>query len=117
MIEWLGQRSPQFRDGIEFVAIDPAAVYASAIRTPGLLPNAVLVVDHFHLVKLGNDALTKVRRRVTWDLRDRRGRKRDPEWANRRRLPRARERLSNKSFTKMWNAIISEDDTVQILSA
>lgn len=24
------------------------------------------MVDHFHLVKLGNDALTKVRCRVTW---------------------------------------------------
>jgi hypothetical protein len=40
------------------VAIDPAAVYASAIRTPGLLPNAQIVVDHFHL--------------VTWELRDHR---------------------------------------------
>jgi transposase len=25
------------------------------------LPNATLVVDHFHLVKLANDALTKPR--------------------------------------------------------
>ena len=86
------------------MAIDPAAVYASAIRTPGLLPNATLVVDHFHLVKLANDAVTKVRRRVTWTLRERRGRKIDPEWANRRRLLRGRERLSAKSFAKMWNA-------------
>ncbi|MGH3849641.1 MAG: ISL3 family transposase [Pseudonocardiaceae bacterium] len=69
------------------------------------------------MVKLANDALTKVRRRVTWDLRDRRGRQLDPEWANRRRLLRARERLSDKSFTKMWNAIVAEDDTGQILSA
>ena len=61
-----------------------AAAYASAIRTPGLLPNAQIVVDHFHLVKLANDALTKVRRRVTWDLRDRRGRRIDPEWAPKR---------------------------------
>jgi hypothetical protein len=30
------------------VAIDPAAADASAIRTPGLLPNAKLVVDHFY---------------------------------------------------------------------
>jgi transposase len=30
---------------------------------------------------------------------------------------RARERLSDKSFAKMWNAIVSEDDTGQILSA
>lgn len=117
VIDWLTERSPEFRAGIEFVAIDPAAVYAAAIRTPGLLPNATLVVDHFHLVKLGNDAVTKVRRRVTWDLKDRRGRKLDPEWANRRRLLRGRERLSEKSFTKMWNAITDEDPSAQILSA
>ena len=94
-----------------------AAAYASAIRTPGLLPNAQIVVDHFHLVKLANDALTKVRRRVTWDLRDRRGRRIDPEWANRRRLLRARERLSENSFAKMWNKITEEDPSAQILSA
>src|SRR4029077_10384023 len=49
VIDWLRERTPQFRDAIEFVAIDPAAVYASAIRTPGLLPNAQIVADHFHL--------------------------------------------------------------------
>jgi transposase len=117
VIDWLSQRSDEFRAGVQYVAIDPAAVYAAAVRTPGLLPNATLVVDHFHLVKLANDAVTKVRRRVTWDLRDRRGRKLDPEWANRRRLLRARERLSDKSFTKMWNAIVAEDHSGQILSA
>lgn len=117
VIDWLRERSPQFRAGIEFVAIDPAAVYAAAIRTPGLLPNATIVVDHFHLVKLANDALTKVRRRVTWDLKDRRGRKLDPEWANRRRLLRGRERLSQKGFATMWNAITTEDPSAQILSA
>lgn len=117
VIDWLAERSVEFRAGVEFVAIDPAAVYATAIRTPGLLPNATVVVDHFHLVKLGNDALTKVRRRVTWELRERRGRKRDPEWANRRGLLRARERLSQKSFATMWNAILAEDPSGQILSA
>jgi transposase len=117
VVSWLAERSEQFRAAVQFVAIDPAAVYASAIRTPELLPNATLVVDHFHLVQLANDALTTVRRRVTWDLRDRRGRRIDPEWANRRRLLRARERLSDKSFAEMWNAIVSEDHSGQILSA
>src|SRR5271170_6075306 len=60
VINWLSERSDAFRAGVEFVAIDPAAVYAMAIRTPGLLPNATTVVDHFHLVKLANDAVTKV---------------------------------------------------------
>jgi transposase len=117
VIDWLSKRSDEFRAGVQFVAIDPAAVHASAIRTPGLLPNATIVVDHFHLVKLANDALTKVRRRVTWDLRDRRGRRIDPEWANRRRLLRARERLSQNTFVKMWNRIQDEDPSAQILSA
>ena len=98
VVGWLSERTPQFREGIEYVAIDPAAAYASAIRTPGLLPNATLVVDHFHLVKLANDALTKVRRRVTWDLRDRRGRRIDPEWANRRRLLRRSGTLVGQEF-------------------
>ena len=52
-----------------------------------------------------------------WDLRERRGGKLDPEWANRRRLLTARERLSNKSFVKMWNEINDADPTAQILSA
>ena len=117
VIAWLSERSVPFREGIQYVAIDPAAAYASAVRTPGLLPNATLVVDHFHLVKLANDALTKVRRRIAWDLRERRGRKIDPEWANRRRLLRGRERLSEKSFAKMWNQIQAEDTSAQILTA
>ena len=117
VVDWLSERTPEFREGIEYVAIDPAAAYASAIRTPGLLPNATLVVDHFHLVKLANDALTKVRRRVTWDLQG------SPRPQNRpgvgQPAPAAtrRERLSHKSFAKMWNAISAEDPSAQILSA
>lgn len=117
VIGWLAERTPEFRESIEYVAIDPSAVYAAAVRTEGLLPNATLVVDHFHLVQLANQALTKVRRRVTWELRDRRGRKADPEWANRRRLLTGRERLSGIKFARMWNAIVDEDPSGQILSA
>lgn len=34
----------------------PTAVYATAIRTPGLLPNATIEVDRFHVVKIANEA-------------------------------------------------------------
>ncbi|MDI3313936.1 MAG: transposase [Mycobacterium sp.] len=50
-------------------------------------------------------------------MRERRGRKPDPEWANRRRLLTAWERLSDKSLAMMWNAILAEDSSGQILSA
>jgi transposase len=122
VIDWLTARTPQFRATIRYVAIDPAAVYAKAIRARDadgqlLLPNATLVVDHFHLVKLANDAVTKVRRRVIWEQNGRRGRKSDPAWANRRRLLTGRERLSRKAFTSMWNSLIEADPSGQILSA
>jgi transposase len=117
VVEWLGQRTPQFREAIRFVAIDPAAVYAKAIRTEGLLPNATLVVDHFHLVKLANDAVTAVRRQVIWEQKGRRGRKIDPAWANRRRLLTGRERLSARGFAAMWNGLVDSDESAQILTA
>lgn len=41
------------------MVIDPSASYLAAV-TSEVLPNAELVVDHFHLVKLANDALTAV---------------------------------------------------------
>jgi len=117
VVDWLNQRSAAFREAVRFVAIDPAAGYANAIRTPGLLPNATLVVDHFHIVKLANDAVTKVRRRVIWEQKGRRGRKVDPAWANRRRLLSARERLRPKAFAAMWNGLIDSDPSHQILTA
>ncbi|MDP7736052.1 ISL3 family transposase [Mycobacterium paragordonae] len=114
--QWLGEQNQTFRAGVGYVVIDPSAAYASAV-TSEVLPNAVVVVDHFHLIKLANDALTAVRRRVTFDTHGRRGRKQDPEWANRRRLLTARERLSHRTFATMWNTLIDNDPTSQILSA
>lgn len=113
---WVLLRSKAFRDAIRYVVIDPAASYRAAITTD-LLPNAQLVVDHFHLVKLANDAVTAVRRRVTWELRDRRGRKVDPEWANRRRLLTGRERLRPAALSKMWTELLTHDPTGQILAS
>jgi len=116
VVDWLTARTPAFRDAVRYVVIDPAAAYRAAI-TPSLLPNAQLVVDHFHLVKLANDVVTQVRRRVTWDLRNRRGRKADPEWTNRRRLLTGRERLRPNALAKMWNDLIDHDTSGQILAA
>ncbi len=76
-------------------------------RSSRALPHAVIVVDHFHLVRLANQAVTKVRQRVTRQVLGRRGTTRDPAWANRRRLLRARERLTEQQFTRMWDEILA----------
>ncbi len=112
---WLAARTEAFRAGVEVVVIDPHAGYAAAVRAA--LPDAQVAVDHFHLVMLANKAVTAVRQRVTRDLLDRRGRKTDPTWANRRLLLRGRERLSPVALARMWNGCVDHDPTGQILSA
>jgi transposase len=112
---WLDTRGQAWKDAVQIVAMDPCASYRAAVREA--LPNARIVADHFHLVALANQALTEVRRRVTWDTHGRRGRKNDPAWAARRRLLRGRERLSDSQFTKMWNDLVDGDTTGKILTA
>jgi len=117
VVAWLLDRDPEWRSQVRWVAIDPHAGYAHAIRTSGLLPGATIVVDHFHLVQLANEAVTAVRRRVIWETAGRRGRKSDPPWANRRRLLTAHERLSEAGFARMWNGCLDSDPTQEVLTA
>ena len=115
VVGWLSERSVAFRDAVRIVAVDPSAPSAAAVRQ--VLPQARIAVDHFHLVLLANQALTRVRQRVTRELLDRRGRAVDPVWANRRLLLRGRERLSGPALRRMWNGLIDHDPTGQILTA
>ncbi|WP_202970775.1 transposase [Saccharothrix sp. ALI-22-I] len=89
--DWINQRGEDWRSGVRFVAIDMCTIFKSAIRDA--LPRARLVVDHFHLVQLANQALTEVRRRVTVQVRGRRGRKGNREWELRNRLTRSAARM------------------------
>jgi transposase len=112
---WLDDRGQAWKDQVAFVAIDPCAVYRSAVAKA--LPHAVIVVDHFHLVRLANQAVTRVRQRVTRQVTGRRGTARDPAWANRRRLLRGRERLSDQAYARMWTEILGQEATGELLAA
>ena len=57
-------------------ALDPFRGYANAIRDE--LPDAVAVLDAFHVVRLGTQVVDEVRRRVQQDTLGRRGHKHDP---------------------------------------
>ncbi|GAG88561.1 unnamed protein product, partial [marine sediment metagenome] len=54
------KRLKRKRGKIEAVAIDMSAAYISAVQTH--LPDAAIVFDHFHVVKLMNEKLTQLRR-------------------------------------------------------
>jgi transposase len=115
VVAWLEERGQAFKDAVQVVAMDPCATYRAAVAQA--LPHALIVADHFHLVRLANQAVTDVRRRVTWDTHGRRGRAADPAWAARRRLLRGRERLRPSQFARMWNELVDADPTSQILTA
>ncbi|MFF2960172.1 transposase [Streptomyces sp. NPDC057963] len=87
VIAWPADRDQAWRDAVQYVAIDMCTIFKSAIRR--VLPQATLVVDHFHLVQPANQTLTEVRRRVTVTHRGRRGRKGNREWELRNRLTRS----------------------------
>jgi len=105
---WLATQPAAWRDQVRYVAIDMCTVFVSAVRR--YLPQATLIVDHFHVVKLAGDVVNEVRRRITTVLRGRRGRASDPEWKVRNLLRRNREALSPKAFAKLWNTLIDLGD-------
>jgi transposase len=114
--EWLLAQPDPWRDRITHVTIDLSASYLRAVTDA--LPDAVVVADRFHLVQLANQMLTDVRQRATRDVRGRRGRKKDPEWAARRRLLTGYERLSPETFARLWNSLIDAGDPgLEILHA
>ncbi len=91
VLGWLHQRPPAWRDTVCYVVIDMCTIFKSAVRQA--LPQAILVVDHFHVVQLANTALTEIRRRLTIQHRGRRGRKGNREWELRNRLTRSAARM------------------------
>ena len=111
---WLDRQSAAFRAGIEVVAVDPSAPFAAAVRRT--LPTAQLVVDHWHLHRLANLMLTRVRQRVTVQVHGHRGRKTNDAWAYRQLLVRDGRALSTKQWTRLVR-LFAGDPTGQILGA
>jgi transposase len=81
---WLAGRPRAWRDGLEVVAMDGFTGFKTA--TTEELPDAVAVMDPFHVVRLAGDALDRCRRRVQLDTHGHRGRTNDPLYSARRVL-------------------------------
>lgn len=96
---WLASKPAVWRDRIRHVVIDPHQPYAAAVRE--LLPQAKIVVDHFHIIRLANQALDEVRRRVQQDTLGHRGHQGDPLYRIRRRLLTAHEHLAEGAFDRV----------------
>jgi transposase len=96
---WLAARPQVWRDRVEVVAMDGFTGFKTA--TTEELPEAVTVMDPFHVVRLAGDALDRCRRRVQQDLHGHRGRKNDPLYRARRTLHTGADLLTDKQRTRL----------------
>ena len=112
---WIAMQSSEFRAAVKVVAIDPSAPYASGICRA--LPDARIVLDHFHLVMLGNQMVTDVRQRAMREQQGRRGMEVDPAGAHRRLLLRGGDQLSAKALTRLSTVFATDDPTNEISAA
>jgi len=108
---WLAARPQAWRDGLEVVAMDGFAGFKTA--TTEELPDAVAVMDPFHVVRLAGDALDRCRRRVQQDLHGHRGRKDDPLYRARRTLHTGADLLTDRQRERL-TALFGIEDHVQV---
>jgi len=110
--DWVSDREQHWRDGITVAALDPFRGYATALRTT--LPHATRVLDAFHVVRLGLDALDQVRRRVQQDTLGRRGHAGDPLFRIRRLLRRGHDHHSKRSWVRLLAGLDAGDPDQQV---
>jgi transposase len=108
---WLAARPKAWRDGLEVVAMDGFTGFKTA--TTEELPEAVAVMDPFHVVRLAGDAPDRCRRRVQQDLHDHRGRKDDPLHRARRTLHTGHDLLTDRQRQRL-TALSGVEDHVQV---
>ena len=112
---WIVDREDSWRAGIGFAALDPFRGYATALRTE--LPHAVRVLDAFHVVRFGFEAVDEVRRRVQQQTLGHRGRKGDPLYGIRRELRRGADKLSERALERVCTALDVGDPDGEVAAA
>jgi transposase len=108
---WLAARPPAWRDTVEVVAMDGFTGFKTA--TTEELPDAVPVMDPFHVVQLAGHALDQCRRRVQQQLHGHRGRAGDPLYRARRTLHTGTDLLTDKQRDRL-DRLFADDAHVQV---
>lgn len=108
---WLADRPESWRNRVEVVAMDGFTGFKTA--TTEELPDAIAVMDPFHVVRLAGDALDQCRRRVQQDTCGHRGRKGDPLYNARRTLHTGTELLTDKQHHRLA-ALFATEQHVEV---
>ena len=112
---WLAGAEQDWRDAVEYAAIDMCTICKSAVTR--MLPEAKIAVDLFHVVQLAVKAAGDVRRRAIRELYGRRGKSGDPEYGIRHLLEKNLENLSPEQFEKVIEVLDATGPGQQVLLA
>lgn len=115
LCEWLAGMPEAWRDAICWAVLDLSGPWRLAFDT--MLPDATQVADPFHLVKLANQRLDEVRRRVQTETLGHRGHKDDPLYRSRRLLTRADERLDDRGRQRLLGLLAAGDPKGEVRTA
>lgn len=108
---WLTERPDAWRDGVEVVAMDGITGFKTAADEE--VPDAVAVMDPFHVVRLAGDALDQCRRRVQLAIHGHRGFKHDPLYQSRRTLHTGSGLLTVRQIDRL-NRLFADDGHVEV---
>jgi len=108
---WLAERPCTWREEVEVVAMDGFTGFKTAAAEE--LPDAVAVMDPFHVVHLAGEALDQCRRRVQQDTCGHRGRKEDPLYRARRTLHTGAGLLTDTQRHRL-QALFADDAHVEV---
>lgn len=100
---WLAARPRWWRRRVQLVAIDLSSEFRAAVRKA--LPRARISADHWHVIRLANEMVTTVRRRRSWEVNQRRGRKVDTSWKYRKLLTCAGSTLTSRQRTRLQEVL------------
>ncbi|RAN69333.1 ISL3 family transposase [Bacillus sp. SRB_336] len=108
---WLQGRPQAWRNGVEVVAMDGFSGFKSAAAEE--LPDAVPVMDPFHVIRLAGDALDHCRRRTQQATCGHRGRASDPLYKARRTLHTGSDLLTDKQRQRLQD-LFDADTHVEV---
>ena len=109
--QWLAARPQQWRDRIEVVAMDGFTGFKTAATEE--LPDAVEVMDPFHVVHLAGDALDQARQRVQLHTLGHRGRAGDPLFTARRTLRTGSDLLTETQHARL-EALFADQEHIAV---
>src|SRR5690606_28744938 len=106
---WLAAQSQAFRHGIEDIAMNGFAGYKSAAAEEQ--PDAVPVMDPFHVVALAGGAVERCRQRIQQETLGHRRRSGDPLYGVRRVLLTGANLLTQKQVDRLDAVLAAEEHT------